>query len=447
MVEAAQQPASRPPLTVAPSLDELARRFAGKDIVMVGNGPTGQRDYSSLGRPLWVVNGGWKIHEGAELCWMMDDLEGPAWDMVGTPAQPRAHWEPITQSCPIPIMTSVAYPAKFPQSVAYPLEDVLKRFPERVYFAETICYAAAWAIYIGVRSIDFGGCDYGTIRPAERAGLEYWIGRAEEAGIPCRVFPGSQLLKTGRIDGKNRHIPGVYGYQDWPEALKGNGYELGDFPQGTGLEDESDSRLGAEALDALLSEPGIASVLDVGYGSGDHAREMAAAGKRVVGVDPNAREGYNNQHNGGTVFFLNQDYLDPEMPLSERFDAIWCCHVLEHVRDPQAMLRKMFSDLEDGGLLALTVPPAQHAIVGGHFTLWNAGLLLYHLALAGFDCREARVKQYGYNISILLRKAPADIPCDLPPNYPVERLRPWLPPGLSWEHGSFDGNITELNWS
>lgn len=46
-----------------------------------------------------------------------------------------------------------------------------------------------------------------------------------------------------------------------------------------------------------------------------------------------------------------------------------------------------------------------------------------------------------------LRKAPAALPSDLPSNYPVERLAPWLPAGLSWDRGSFDGNITELNWS
>lgn len=456
MVEAAQPAVLRPPLLSAPSIEELAARFRGADVLLIGNGPTGKRDYSSLGQPLWVVNGGWRMHQGADLCWMMDDLEGPAWDMVGTPASPREVWEPITQSCPVPIITSVAYPEKFPQTVAYPLKEVLERFPKglpdegaRMYFAETVCFAVAWAIYIGVKSISFGGCDYGTIRPAERAGLEYWIGRAEEAGIPCRVFPGSQLLHTGRVDGKHRHIPGIYGYNDWPADLDGaGGYELGDFPRGTGLADDEDGRAAHLALEALLVEPGIASVLDVGYGTGDHARVMSESGKRVIGVDPGGREGYNDQRNGGSVFFLCQDYLDPEMALSERFDAIWCSHMLEHVPDPQAVLRKMFSDLEPGGLLALTVPPAQHAIVGGHFTLWNAGLLLYHLVLAGFDCRDARVKQYGYNISILLRKVPADIPPDLPANYPVERLRQWLPAGLAWDDaGSFNGEIMELNWS
>ena len=449
----------RPPLLQAPSISELAERYRGREIVIVGNGPTGRRNYSSLGLPLWVVNGGWRAHSGADLCWMMDDLEGPAWDLVGTPAQPREVWEPITQACPVPIVTSVAYREKFPQSVEFPLAAALARFPKgaegepRVYFAESICYAVAWAILIEVKTINLGGCDYGTIRPAERAGLEYWIGRAEEAGIPVKVFPGSQLLQTGRLDGKNRHIPGLYGFDDWPAALDGaRGYDLGDFPAGTGM-DDTDARLGHEALDALLREPGIESVLDVGCGAGDHAREMATAGKRVVAIDLLPREGFNNQHNGGSVFFLEADYMKPEgafanTTFAERFDAVWSCHVLEHVDNPQAMLRRMFNDLKDGGLLALTVPPAQHAAVGGHFTLWNAGLLLYHLVRASFDCREARVKQYGYNLSVLLRKRPHGEAITAEANYPMSRLKHLLPESLPWDAaGAFNGDIRELNWT
>ncbi len=475
MVEAiGQNPLARPPLLHPPSVEELAARFRGKDIVMVGNGPTGKRDYTSLGLPIWVVNGGWQWHAGAELCWMMDDLEGPAWDNVGgidpvaepdqkTPeiehlgkflAEPhnkriehsREYWEPITQRCCVPIMTAKAYPDKFPQSLEYPLEEVLSRVHPRVYLAETVCFAAAWALHIGVKSISFGGCDYGGVRPAERAGLEYWIGRLEEAGIPVKVFPGSTLLQTGPLDGKNRHVPGVYGREEWDLPFD-NGYELGDFPEGTGLPDDSDGRLGSDAMEALLAETDIKSVLEIGYGAGEDGRHMASAGKRVLAVDPAGEEGFNDQHNGGTAMFLKMDYLDPETLFSEKFDAIWTCHVLEHVHDPHAFLSKCFSDLHDDGLLAITVPPAQHAVVGGHFTLWNAGLLLYHLVLAGFDCESARVKQYGYNLSVLVRKQaiPLDaIPSD--PNYPVERLRAYFPPELNWENGTFNGNIEELNW-
>ncbi len=391
---------ARLPLLSAPLIEDLAAKYRGKDIVIVGNGPTGRRNYDSLGLPLWVVSGGWQWHEGAELCWMMDDLEGPAWDSVkGIHPETyhaieysREYWEPITQSCPVPIITPVAYPEKFPQTVEYPLHEVMAQGQySRLYFAETVCYATAWALHIGVKSISFGGCDYMGARPAERAGLEYWIGRAEGAGIDVKVFPGSNLLQTGPLDGKNRHVKGAYGYRDFMLA-PGHGYKTNDFPDGTGLEDNSDERISREAMEALMAEPGIKSVLDVGYGSGDHAREMAHGGKRVIGVDPNGKDGLGDLFNGGSVLLVPLDYLAPETTFSEEFDAVWCSHVLEHVDNPQSLLRKAYKDLKVGGLLVLTVPPATHAVAGGHFSLWNTGMLLYHLVRAGFDCSGARIK-------------------------------------------------------
>ena len=60
-------------------------------------------------------------------------------------------------------------------------------------------------------------------------------------------------------------------------------------------------------------------------------------------------------------------------------------HVLEHQFDPQRFLRKIYECLNPDGVLALTVPPRKDEIVGGHVSLWNGGLLLYHLVLAHLD--------------------------------------------------------------
>jgi len=139
------------------------------------------------------------------------------------------------------------------------------------------------------------------------------------------------------------------------------------------------------ALDALLAHEDVRSVLDVGCGPGDHARHMADAGRRVIGVDDTATPGRYDPSNHGSALFVRDNYLDAEF--AERFDAIWCCHMLEHVDNPQAILAKMRMDLREGGWLAITVPPPQYAVVGGHMTLWTAGQLLYHLVLAGFDCQ------------------------------------------------------------
>ena len=125
------------------------------------------------------------------------------------------------------------------------------------------------------------------------------------------------------------------------------------------------------------------------------------------------------------------------------YDCIWCSHVLEHQLNVNHFLTKIFHTLKDDGVLAITVPPLKHAIVGGHVTLWNAGLLLYNLILAGFDCKDAAVKSYGYNISVIVNKRTAILP-EL--NYDagdINALNEFFPLGV---YEGFDGNIQEINW-
>jgi hypothetical protein len=124
--------------------------------------------------------------------------------------------------------------------------------------------------------------------------------------------------------------------------------------------------------------------------------------------------------------------------------------VLEHQPDVNAFLRGVWEALDPGGVLAITVPPAKAKIVGGHLSLWNAGLLLYHLVLAGFDCRHARVKRYRYNISVIVQKEglvrevdPRSLKWD---KGDLKALKEYFPPGLKWNGDSFDGDIEELNW-
>jgi SAM-dependent methyltransferase len=197
---------------------------------------------------------------------------------------------------------------------------------------------------------------------------------------------------------------------------------------------------GSQALQRLIDDyPDVRTVLDIGSGEGRQARKMADAGLAVVTID---LEGPAN-HVG--------DFMGWEGGYS-RFDAVWCCHVLEHQPNPQAFLVACRKRLRDGGLLAVTVPPAKPEIVGGHVTLWNAGLLLYQLILAGFDCREARVGTYAsgpgfpvYNISVLVR-APS-IPLRLPrlamDAGDIETLAPFFPCPV---RQGFDGRLPDIEW-
>jgi SAM-dependent methyltransferase len=173
----------------------------------------------------------------------------------------------------------------------------------------------------------------------------------------------------------------------------------------------------------------VSTVLDVGAGEGEHARIMRAAGRIVVTVSLCAPA----DHVGD---FLAWDS-------SQRFDAIWACHVLEHQVNPGLFLKACRERLKPGGVLAVTVPPAKHDIVGGHVTLWNAGLLLYHLILAGFDCRQARVGAYGYNISVLVRRSDIELPRLANDHGDIARLAKWFPVPVV---EGFDGELPDVEW-
>jgi hypothetical protein len=187
--------------------------------------------------------------------------------------------------------------------------------------------------------------------------------------------------------------------------------------------------LGDQALERLLKLD-VRTILDIGSGGGEHAALMRAAGREVTTISLEAGADY-----VGDFMAWPSDKCD--------FDAVWACHVLEHQVNPGAFLKECRRRLKPGGILAITVPPLKHAIVGGHVTLWNAGLLLYHLVLAGCDCRKAIVGTYGYNISVLVPNEPADLPELAFDTGDIERLAEFFPVTVS---NAFNGELQNIGW-
>lgn len=181
---------------------------------------------------------------------------------------------------------------------------------------------------------------------------------------------------------------------------------------------------GAKALKKLLSEREFTTVLDVGSGEGHHAQVFREHGKDVTTLDFADAD-------------ICGDFLDVDIP---HVDVIWCCHVLEHQPNVGAFLGKV---LDHCKLAVITVPPCKHNIVGGHLTLWNSGLLLYNLVVAGFDCSEAQVGCYGYNISVIVEaKRRPEVPLKMDCG-DIELLSGFFP--FKAEQG-FNGEIMEVNW-
>ena len=181
------------------------------------------------------------------------------------------------------------------------------------------------------------------------------------------------------------------------------------------------------------------TVLDIGSGAGKHAEILRKYGKTVTQLDFGKSIYYQGKADNSKVLYT--DYSIHEF--DSQFDCLWASHVLEHQPNVNRFLVKMRADLKEGGILAITVPPLKHQIVGGHLNLWNAGLLLYHLVFAGFNCRNAHVRTYGYNVSVILRKEAIDLP---PIDYDsgdIDRLSDFFPAGCQ---ENFNGDIRLLNW-
>jgi len=141
------------------------------------------------------------------------------------------------------------------------------------------------------------------------------------------------------------------------------------------------------------------SVLDVGSHEGHAARIFKFLGKRVTTTE--ILDCFEADHRG--------DYLDIQFP-AQTFDAIWASHILEHQRNTGTFLDKLFHDLKDGGVLAVTVPISNpSALEFGHLNLYNPYLLLYQLFCAGFDCRNASVSSYNAMTTAIVRKVPNGI--------------------------------------
>jgi SAM-dependent methyltransferase len=202
----------------------------------------------------------------------------------------------------------------------------------------------------------------------------------------------------------------------------------------------ADVPFAGETLQYLIEKHQFDTVLDIGSGEGKHSDVLRKKGKHVTSIDFGSSvyfEKRDDKYN-----YIRGDYYEYEF--DEKFDAIWASHVLEHQVNPNLFLKKIHSDLKEGGVLAITVPPLKHEIVGGHVTLWNAGLLIYQLVLAGFNCKAISIKSYGYNISIILKKESIV-------SYPeldfdsgdIKRMIDFFPDNFS---EPFNGDIKLLNW-
>ena len=141
--------------------------------------------------------------------------------------------------------------------------------------------------------------------------------------------------------------------------------------------------------------------LDIGSGEGKHSRVLSSLGLKVYQVDKYSE----------TAQFQN-DYL--ETMLNDKFDIIFCSHVIEHQRNVGLFLDKIYDDLADNGLLLISAPkhPAQR-IVEGHLNSFIFPYFLQHLIHAGFDCKKGKfLSMGGHENAFIVKKSSSFSYCE-----------------------------------
>lgn len=150
--------------------------------------------------------------------------------------------------------------------------------------------------------------------------------------------------------------------------------------------------------------------------------ELQGANVLDVGAGPGYQTQWLREHGVDTVAI---DVLKPEMDvpfvqckahelsrLFKRTDihAIWSHHALEHMSNHLDVLREFHTVLNKGAWLFLTVPQIDDTISEGHIVSFTMPLLIYQLAMCGFDMSTAKWGKFRSHLRVAVRngKRPRD---------------------------------------
>ncbi len=161
----------------------------------------------------------------------------------------------------------------------------------------------------------------------------------------------------------------------------------------------------ARRLDKIAATAGLnpaaIRLLDVGCSSGAFLATACSLGFQAEGVEPSAEAARTAQNSGLKVY---SGYLEQARFPDASFNAITLIEIVEHLRDPLAMLRECARILKPGGVLLITTPNAHSWTarsmgarwagfslndMGGHISFFNphsmrmlaerSGLQMHHI--------------------------------------------------------------------
>ena len=144
-------------------------------------------------------------------------------------------------------------------------------------------------------------------------------------------------------------------------------------------------------------------ILDVGCGAGTHAEVLSGSGKIVDGITLSQQE----QRLASTVCRRVAIYdLEHGLPrtLAGPYDLCLCSHVIEHLRDPSALLNDIHRVLAPDGKLLVALPNLLHyhhrwQLVRGRFEYTSGGIMdSTHVRWYTWKTGGELLESHGYEI-------------------------------------------------
>jgi 2-polyprenyl-3-methyl-5-hydroxy-6-metoxy-1,4-benzoquinol methylase len=107
-----------------------------------------------------------------------------------------------------------------------------------------------------------------------------------------------------------------------------------------------------------LLSPNATTILDIGCGAGDNARviRLKRPTAQIVGITLSSDEADLAREHLADVHVIDLDSSDLSFLGNRHFDAVVLSHVLEHLKDPVAVLRRALRYLRPGGQMLVAVP-------------------------------------------------------------------------------------------
>jgi 2-polyprenyl-3-methyl-5-hydroxy-6-metoxy-1,4-benzoquinol methylase len=183
---------------------------------------------------------------------------------------------------------------------------------------------------------------------------------------------------------------------------------------------------------AIYRVPARSNVLDIGAADGSVASVLQAMDCRVWGVEIDEEAAATARNYCEEVIVSDVEAIDFAAAFNRRFDVVLLLDVLEHLKDPAAVLQRVAAVLDDDGWVVVSLPNVSHGAVRlqlleGRFNYTELGLLdKTHLRFFDRPGVDRLFTEAGYEIVDVSRvtRAVTDTEIPVDPNNPLiaERL-------------------------